>query len=324
MAIDVQPPRASQRARLVPPAVRSFGYRWRSGFANQWELHRRGDLANIFRLRFSLPRLGLARRGDDAGVIRGVADWPLLIIPGAVQYRHGEQRRGLVLMAVYMLIFAFLLVYAGRPLGGMAQGLLFAWHLLATVDAMQHDFDGLAARVFWTVAIGFSLGVLVYWPATRMITRVALPIAINQSTMDFHTGDVLWVNQIATPGVGDYVLYETNGMRVGGTGGYGNPIYAIQGQRLGRVVAIEGQTVAWADGHLTVDGAASVHQPHHGIPIPPTRLAAGTVFVLPDNLGVPTGLLDAEQFVALSSVSRSRVQGKVYMRTHPFSRFTLL
>ena len=324
MSFDVNPPRASSGSKAVPQELRSSWYRFHFALDRNWELLRSGNLRDMLGMRIPMPRFGLAHRQPGEGLVTNIGDWLSLVVAGLLQFRHGERIRGMVFFGVYAALLLVLLLYAGQPVAGIAQGLMFAWHLLAIMDAMQVQFETLGERMRSTVVVGFLLGCAVYLPATWIVSRVALPISINATMGVFQAGDVLLVNQIAAPEVGEYALYDLTTRRWQNQGQYGNIAYQLQGQRISRVVATEGQSVAIQDGILTVDGKASPWQPILKLNFAARSIPAGFRFILPDTLGVAGNQINTDLYLSLSIVSTKSIQGTVYYRTHPFARMTSL
>ncbi len=321
---DVNPPRASGASKAVPMELKSVFYRWRFGLVRQWQQFRKGNLGNILTSSIRMPRIGFSRGTDGDGIITDAIDWPLLVVPGWVQWRHGERSRGAIIFGVYLVLASSLIWFAGLPFGAAAQGLMFAWHVLASIDAMQRRFDGFAQRIATTLAVAAVLGIVFYYPATLAVSRFAMPISINYTTGMFNSGEVLLVNQTSSPQAGSLVLYEINRQRFQNLPGYGNAIYQVQGQRIGRMVATGGQSLAFENGKLMVDGVLSPWQPSSPTPFNALVVPIGASFVLPDNLGINPLNIRPEVYAQLGVVSSRSIQGIVYWRTHPFSRFGAL
>ena len=328
MTIDVNPPRASKTSKAIPSELTSIWYRLRFAIDRNWTLLRSGNRHSLLGMRIGIPwpRFGLANRSSGQGIITGSGDWFSLAVPGLVHLRHEERARGWVFLGVYVALIAVLIGFAGQAFSGAAQGFMFAWHLLATMDAMQVRFESFGERIASTLFVGFALGCLFYLPATWAINRVALPISINQAMGTFQAGDVLLVNQVSSPELGEYVLYEITRQQLVTRvpNGNGNIIDQLQGQRVGRVVAAEGQTVAFENEKLSVDGIESAWQPTIGIAFAPTVIPAGHYFVLPETIGNVPNQLSAEFYLGIVVVPEQAIQGTVYYRTHPFSRMTSL
>lgn len=181
------------------------------------------------------------------------------------------------------------------------------------------------ARAAATLAL---LAVFVYAPAGWALGRVASPQRMLTDAGPIQFGDVLLVNRAAyrwsSPAPGDVVLYDIPETRVGGRTHLGfAAILIVRGPRIDRVLATGGQIVDCAGGRCTVNAKPSAWQPFN-----PGRLACtfkvsvphGCCLILPST---DRNITDR----AVSSVylvPESQIQGRVYLRTQPLTRFALI
>jgi type IV secretory pathway protease TraF len=127
---------------------------------------------------------------------------------------------------------------------------------------------------------------------------------------------------------GNLVLYQVPQTSVRGrteTGHAAN--YIFQDRWINRILALPGQQVAWHKGQLLVDGTPSPWQTRLGFgsndsesfAVPPEHF-----LIAPGDL-VPAGAqLDFASWRRLSVVPRSSIQGRVYFRSLPMGRMSIL
>ena len=93
-----------------------------------------------------------------------------------------------------------------------------------------------------------------------------------------------------------------------------------------RVLAVEGQTVSWTDGVLTIDGKEPVCQPFTTLPSPPPDstfvVPKGHCYIVPAVafrvLAMPGR---AEDWQAIGLVPNSRISGEVWGARRSFFEF---
>ena len=299
MAFDVNPPRASDAVRRLPMPVRQFWYRQRMAVSRMISSLRGENLVEVLTRRRTIAR----SRTDGAGLISSPGDWLLLAVPGLVQWRYGEQTRGKIAMGVFAVLLFVGVLFAGQAIGSAAQGLMVAWHIACTVDAVQRAFDGLRDRIVVTLFSAVALVGLIYWPLSSAVGRVAMPISINMPLGDFNQGDVLIVNRIARPAPGRLVLYDQPVAQYNGTYRNLNAVYRQEGQWIGRVIAEPGQEVTTSEGKVNVPADS----------------------VLIERVGGQAPIVEGFEMPSpFVIVRKSSIVGTVYLRTHPLHRFTSL
>ncbi len=278
----------------------------------------RGLLGSVF---------GLSR--PETSFHGSIAEYASLAIPGLHQFQRGESGRGRLFLGVFAILAAVAIVFAGTGPGSMLLGMLFAWHVVATVDVIARDFVTPVDRLRLTAIVAIGLAVALYLPGAWLVQRVATPVSIALPTGQFRTGDVVWYSRSAHAQPGDLVLYEISTTRsaLRGTNLYPT-VYEIGGERINRLVAVAGQTVRIDDaGMLLVDGKPSPWQPAPGCNLPAERdilVRPKHVFILPENLlpGRPM-LLNPDAVLTLAIVPTDRVRGPLLGRSFPLSRICL-
>jgi hypothetical protein len=211
------------------------------------------------------------------------------------------------------------IVLCGTWLGSLLLGLAGAMHIASICDAVVTTFATPSDRIAFTLVCGLILCFVVYLPVGWLISRVATPISINATMPPFQRGEVLWYTRWTTPARGDLVVYTLP--RVGA----GN--YVFQGDWIGRVLAMPGETVSVENERWLIDGVEGEWQP----PLHPSMRAGFSYIVPEDHLFLyPDGLipwaapLDAEDLRQMHVTPRTRVAGRLYFRSLPLSQMSLI
>jgi hypothetical protein len=307
-AIDVHPPRANFFSRNFP---RFWGLRQAWG---------------RFNLRLDFPFTRLFERFTDTNLRLGTIVRSL--VPGWAHFHRGNPGRALLFFCGYMMLLLPAIVLAGTYAGSMLLGTAFALHVAASSDALVGRFATFADRLAFTGLCGLAIVLALYLPAGWLISRVATPIRINHNLLPYQEGDVLWYNRSAALSTGDLVLYEIPPTSVRGRTEAGHAAnFTFRDQWINRVLAVPGQQISWDKGQLLVDGIPSLWQPNLGL-----HSNLSEAFVVPDdhfliaagNL-VPAGAqLDSATWRRLCVVPRSSIQGRVYFRSLPLDRMSML
>jgi hypothetical protein len=210
-------------------------------------------------------------------------------------------------------------VRAGTWLGSLLLGLAGAMHVASICDAVVTTFATPSDRIAFTLTCGLVLCFVWYLPLGWLISRVATPISINQSIPPFQRGEVLWYSRMSTPSHGDLVVFTAPSITAGN--------YVIQGQWIGRVFAVSGQTVSVDKGQWLVNGVVSDWQ----LPLHPS-LSEGYscvvpqehLYVYPDGLVPAAAPVNRDMLQSIYLVPMTRVAGRLYFRSLPFSQMTTL
>jgi hypothetical protein len=262
---------------------------------------------------------------------RAQVDLPTLlrcIVPGWSQYHRGDRRRGLLFFLGYFGLLLPGAVLAGTGLGSLFLGLAIALHTASITDAMVRAFATPRDRIALTLGCGLVLCAVLYAPMAWIISRIAIPIRIYASIPPFQQGEVLWYSRSATPVWGSLVLYTLPGVTVTGRTAAGNAAnYRFQGDWIGRVVALPGQTVSVDNGRCLVDGVEVTMQPMAGPPLGTGGslvVPDGHAFVLPEGL-VPSGAqVNTNGLQQVFLVPTAQIFGRLYFRSWPLSRMSRL
>jgi hypothetical protein len=308
-AIDVHPPRASQLSRKIPGL-----------WTRIWWLRRAWG---NFQPSLMRPLRQLVSRFDDTDFRLGTI--LRTIIPGWAHSYRRNRPRAIVFFFGFLALFIPGVLFLGTSLGSILLGLAFAWHVAAASDALVGRFATIGDRFVFAIGCAAVLGFALYLPAGGCLSRVAVPIQINQTIPPFAAGEVLWYNPSANVEPGDYVLYQIPDTSLGGAMNGHNARYFFRNQWINRVVAVAGQRVRLKKRQLYVDGMLSPWQPRLGDWGDfefDTTLPGDTVLIPPDAL-VPTGARMTESaWRRLSFVSRFSIDGPIFLRSHPLWRFS--
>jgi hypothetical protein len=293
LAIDVQPPRAAASAkfwrRFFPGRV---AYRLR----DEARQLRRDVGRSVDRVGFTLPTTGALWR---------------LIVPGWSLMHVGERRSGRIFLGAWAVLILLSFVFFGSVFGNLCLGLAFGVHVGSCLAVFRRGGQSaFSARIAVTLASAAAILAL-YFPIGFSITRVAMPYWFNYAAGPFQPGDVLLSNSLAytnsTPQPGDLVLYRLGGVEM-----------------MDRVLAGPGDTARWNRRSLTVNGVVSPHQS-----LNPERLPDGIEWTVPDGyvLVLPTMNVQANYELArefwrgMGLVRVEDIEGKIYFRTQPLSRW---
>jgi hypothetical protein len=298
-AIDVHPPRAGRM------------WRFQLAFWRLW--HRLENLRS--KASSVLPAFG---SGNDV-VSFDLGTMLRCVVPGWPQFRRGDRPRAFVFFFSYLFLLVPGVILCGSWLGSLLLGLAGAMHVAAVADAVVTTFATPSDRISFTLMAGLVLCFVLYLPVGWLISRVATPISINANIPPFQRGEVLWYSRIATPATGDLVVFTMPTLRSGN--------YILQGQWIGRVIAMPGQTVSVNKGQCYVDGVLSEWKPalHVSLNDGYTKVVPeGKLFVYPDGVVALNAPLSQDIIEQLYFVAVSRIAGQLYFRSLPLSQMSTL
>jgi signal peptidase I len=305
--LDVHPPRAGRfekRMRRLRPPVRA--YRGARGAASAAG---RGAAVALESLTPRFPPLPVTLR---------------LVWPGWSHFYLGQRSRGHLFLWSFLSCLLPGLLMLGTVWGSIQLGLAFSVHSSAVLDICSRGFGPgeLRDRLLRGLGVSALVGVLLYWPAGMLLTRVADPCLIQIDVAPaLADGDVLLVNHLLAPRPGRVVLYELPAYTPP-TLGHMRVYYG--GDRVDRILAGPGDTVRYADGRLWVNGRPSLWFPLNGLRITGRSeftVPTGHYFIIPSTTIGPVGRVPEGLWSALGIVPASSIRGCVYWRSHPLSRF---
>lgn len=301
--IDVQPPRAGARRK---------------------RLRRR-----LSALPAARERLGRLSEKLAGGVI---PDWRMpdvpessllwrMIVPGWAQHFCGHRLRGHLFFWTYLLLAVAGVLTFGMGLGPLLIGAALACHALSILDMVLIEGSTAWERLGTGLAtMAILLGGL-YVPLWLVGNRVARPLVMQLNAAPFAAGDVLLVNDWHTPLPGDIVAYEIPfHLHRYNDPTRGNTVIQFQGLRVDRILAGPGQTLRIDKDRYTVDGQPTTHRPldpHRFPSVLTLKAGPGEWLILPSA----DIYMNAEILPTVARVPQSEVTGRVWLRSHPLSRF---
>ena len=294
--------------------------------------------AKWWRRRFWSPRVNwgrVAEAFDNLLLGRGVRrypNWRLIVravAPGWPHLYQGKRLRGWTFLGTSLGLEFLAVATLGTALGSIFLGLAVAAHASSVLDLVIIETGQSRARFTYAIICLAGVGLAVYWPFGYLATQWVVPHQITAELPPFVRGDVV----LSSPGIytlrqpqpGDVVLYEVPAGRVAGRYGTFNANYAIQGQRIDRVIAGPGQHVTLREGKLFVDGQIS-----RDLPLDTTRMpgaldlqAPSGFYVILPTTALREGMsLQALDWKHVSLVPARQILGRVYVRHWPWSRIT--
>ena len=300
--IDVHPPRAG-------------------AWAKRWRRFRFRQMTNVVRDGLGAVWEEFVSHPDPSVSQMAVAQ--RLIIPGWAQIYIGRSIIGFTLLSGYLVSLLLFIAYFGTENASRFLGIMLALHGATVYDLV---FDGpheMIDRLVRFARICAVLAVAVYLPAYLLVAQVGTPITLRQVIGPFAVGDVVLYRHylpLFRPHAGDMAVYRIPDTSVIAQA---NRIYFLTGQRIDRVLAEPGQSVAWDGPHLSVDGVRSRWSPLNNVSVrrtwsgivPPDR-----VLILPgDDAGAQVAMTDV-QWQQVCLIPMTNVIGRVYWQQWPWSK----
>ena len=307
MAVDIHPPRAGRKTG-----------NWRRWYGVYLRVNRLRDIAGATMENGGFGGL-VMERPPRALMLR-------MIVPGWPQFHTGRPIRGRIMLWGYLAALLLAAVFFGSPLGGVLLGAVLTLHVSCVLDVVFAGTSNWRLRTAYSLLCLMVLATITYLPGQWLVTRVAVPQQVVRANPPIQEGDVFIYNPSAynhsAPQVGDVVVYDIPRGRVQvPRGDYFLPaVYAIQGNRIDRVLAGPGQTVEVIGGELRVDGASSPW-----LPLSPGGLSTSFTLTVPEGrcLILPSTdpLIPPSDLKAFALVPLGSVLGRVYLRNLPLWRF---
>jgi hypothetical protein len=308
--IDVHPPRArplTKRLRRRLPIHRA-AYAARDAFAHA------GTAAAARRIALSFPPSPVFLR---------------LIVPGWSHLYTGQRVRGHLFLWSFLACLLPGLLLWGSGWGSIWLGLAFSVHSSAALDVVMQTFAdcGMRDRIARSIAVSVLVGVVVYWPAGWLLTRLADPQVITMRLTDYAVDDVVLVNHWANPAPGRMVLYDIPDYTARLRDGHRNIYTHFRGGRIERILAGPGAAVRVERGYVFINGRPSRWQPRDPGRLP--TLWTQTVppdhyFILPTTTNILPAAEDVVTWESVSMVPSENILGRAYARSQPLSRFKLI
>jgi hypothetical protein len=184
----------------------------------------------------------------------------------------------------------------------------------------------LGARVASFIACTACLALVLYLPVGWLVTRVAVPRVIARDVPPFAAGDVIIHSPVWSTrtryAAGTVVVYRPPRVTLTPQG---HTVYVVDGERIDRILAVEGESAVWEAGRLLVNGEASPWRPLNPDGCPMTfrfTVPEGYYLIVPSSLRSELMVHpDDAQWKRLCVVPVETVIGHVYLRQQPLSRF---
>ena len=300
--IDVHPPRAgrfSKTARRAVPMRRALysAQRMTGRIERRWFTQTMPELAVLWRL----------------------------IVPGWSHLYLGQIWRGRLFLWGYLLFLIPGVLLFGSTIGSILIGFAFSVHSSAALDIVMRDTPHATfrQRMAMSIAVSLAVGVLIYWPLWRAVTRFIEPHTITRFSGPFEDGDVVMVHPRALPQVGQVVIYDIpEGRSRGNPHGHGERIIWFRGERIDRIVAGPGDRVQWDGQQLLVNGAASPWLPLEPAALPKEgklsfAVPADCFLILPTTEPDEWIIQRDNLWEGLCYVKAEDIHGRVFARTQP-------
>jgi len=268
-----------------------------------------------------------------AHLARNKIPWRIVLrmaVPGWPQLYLGRKLQGRIFFWGYLACMPLGLLYAGTNIGSLLMGLAMSLHAASVADIVISHSNERESRLLYSIACLSLVGFVLYLPAYRLITRVAVPQQFMMDSPPFQAGDVIIYNPSAyrhsEPQIGDLVCHLLPNNRVNALDRTGHHvIYDFTGQVIvGRIVAGPGQEIVFEKGQLTVNGKPSpwsqLFAENYQEELSATLPADG-YFVLTNIPRTVNNPIPVNLRVRFSFAPRESIIGRVYFRTQPLSRF---
>lgn len=267
-----------------------------------------------------------------SGLVRHAPDGSQLLfylwcaIPGWPHFARRQMVRGHLFLWGFLLFLFTGLLLMGSWIGSVLIGLAFSVHSSAIADLINQRFNPATVRERMMIGLAVSavLFAAVYWPMAILIGQFASPYQVQVPLRPFQPGDVVLTRVIQQPRAGDVVLYELPQSTWIRWHGARDTQRMIEGRNIDRVLAGPGATVECRGGVLFINGSPAKWLPLNPVNYPRSWkqiVPQGSCFILPSDEGEILSNIESWQ---ISLVPEDSVVGRVFVRTQPFSRFSII
>jgi len=278
--------------------------------------------------RAAVPFLKLEIRPADLQIL--TAFWKGLL-PGLPQWYTGRKPHDQIFFFGWLVLLFLTVLTYGLTLSQLLLGLAIAWHFSSIIDYVVIVARGYSDRLFCFALMVIGSICLFYLPASAVLPWHHFGVqTIAVDAGPLRRGDSLLCSMVRNttiqPHAGDVVLYHVPQVQYTVQGGGGEGIMnQLNGNLFDRVLAVEGQTVAWEKGKLTIDGEPSLYQPFRAIAQPPDAafvVPAGWCYIVPSvgfqQLRMPT---DAAVWQQMGLVPNGSIYATVWGVRRSLFRF---
>ena len=242
------------------------------------------------------------------------------ILPGLPQWYAGRTPEDKIFFFGWLILGFLTLLTFGLPISNVLLGLTIAWHLASIIDIAIITCYEHAERFLLFFVMAISTFFILYVPVTALSWNYFGIQVVSADVGPLRNGDALLytiLRNTITPQVGNVVLYQAPYVEYQFRG-QGEPVvYRLGGPMFDRVLALEGQTISWKDGTLTIDGESPPHQPFVPLVNPPPNttfvVPSGQCYIVPGvafrNLGMPR---EEQHWQAMGLVPYGSIYGVVW------------
>ncbi|HET6247476.1 MAG TPA: hypothetical protein VFE47_07265 [Tepidisphaeraceae bacterium] len=255
------------------------------------------------------------------------------VIPGLPHLARGQNIRAHLFFWSFLLAITTALAMMGTYHSGLVLGLAFSIHSAAIADVVHQRYPTLQfrLRMLQGALVSAALVILIYAPIGFVIGSIAAPNIVSTQILPFQQGDVILVNRLARPAVGQIVLYalpdEGDPARLPQLR-EGQRLIVYVGRAADRILAGPGSVVECRKGVLYVDGRISENLPLNPVKLPDAwqaTLPADTFFILPSALPRRPeerhNIEDSTNWLHLACIPRGGIVGRIVAQTHPLKQF---
>jgi len=266
-------------------------------------------------------------------------------LPGFAQWYYGRKPHDSFFFFGWLILLCLTLLTFGLSVSSYWLGLAIAWHLISILDIARVTSVRRIDRFFLFVTMTISALFIFYIPTSVLWwNRVGIGSVYLDEAGPLRYGDsliYLIVQNTSTPRVGTLVLYHAPTVQYAGQNAHNAHVnYRFTGDMYDRILAVEGQTISWEKGTLTIDGKPPSYLPFIPVAQPPDVtfvIPAGHCYIVPGvafrddriqdnriqrgrhmNLAVPTR---AEDWQAMGTVPNGSVYGVVWAVRRSLFRF---
>ena len=193
------------------------------------------------------------------------------LVPGLAQWYIGRKPHDKVFFFGWLFLALLTFLTFGLTISNILLGLAISWHLASIIDVAIVTTQDRSDRIALSSVMVIGAVFLFYVPTSTLCWNHLGVQGVNGEAGPLRDGDTLLYTMswnTIKPRVGDFVLYNAPQVEYPSSGP-GHVVNRLGGNMFDRVLALEGQTVSWKEGQLTIDGNPSFYQPFISVTHPP-------------------------------------------------------